>query len=211
MGRVPSLGNRRGENKCNFSAVRGSGKSKIRHRGWRVPTTRTLEPAINVVKIQVIVGLNLREVVIRKKHVAESRTPIEANPAESAVDPAPRRASRWQIAGRALRHRNFQLFFSGQLISLIGTWMQSVAQSWLVYRLDRFGVAAGGGGIRQPDSCVFICAVGRNHGRSLQPPPHGHWNPGRVDAAGFHSGGAHPAAQGAGLACICAGGVFWEW
>ncbi|HJY86090.1 MAG TPA: MFS transporter [Candidatus Acidoferrales bacterium] len=36
---------------------------------------------------------------------------------------------------RALRHRNFQLFFSGQLISLIGTWMQMVAQSWLVYRL----------------------------------------------------------------------------
>jgi MFS family permease len=36
---------------------------------------------------------------------------------------------------RALRHRNFQLFFSGQMISLIGTWMQNVAQSWLVYRL----------------------------------------------------------------------------
>ena len=36
---------------------------------------------------------------------------------------------------RALRHRNFRLFFSGQLISLIGTWMQSIAQSWLVYRL----------------------------------------------------------------------------
>src|SRR5690348_6975897 len=36
---------------------------------------------------------------------------------------------------RALRYRNFQLFFAGQLISLIGTWMQSVAQSWLVYRL----------------------------------------------------------------------------
>jgi MFS family permease len=34
-----------------------------------------------------------------------------------------------------MRHRNFQLFFSGQLISLIGTWMQSVAQSWLVYRM----------------------------------------------------------------------------
>ena len=34
-----------------------------------------------------------------------------------------------------MRHRNFQLFFSGQLISLVGTWMQSVAQSWLVYRL----------------------------------------------------------------------------
>jgi MFS family permease len=36
---------------------------------------------------------------------------------------------------RSLRHRNFQLFFSGQLISVIGTWMQNVAQSWLVYRL----------------------------------------------------------------------------
>jgi MFS family permease len=36
---------------------------------------------------------------------------------------------------RALRHRNFQLFFAGQLISLSGTWMQNVAQAWLVYRL----------------------------------------------------------------------------
>ncbi|MCU1325861.1 MAG: transporter, partial [Bryobacterales bacterium] len=36
---------------------------------------------------------------------------------------------------RALRHRNFQLFFSGQIISLTGTWMESVAQAWLVYRL----------------------------------------------------------------------------
>src|SRR3982751_3907719 len=36
---------------------------------------------------------------------------------------------------RALRHRNFRLFFGGQLISLIGTWMQTVAQSWLIFRL----------------------------------------------------------------------------
>ena len=36
---------------------------------------------------------------------------------------------------RALRHRNFKLFFSGQLVSLVGTWMQSIAQDWLVYRL----------------------------------------------------------------------------
>lgn len=36
---------------------------------------------------------------------------------------------------RALRHRNYRLFISGQLVSLIGTWMQSIAQSWLVYRL----------------------------------------------------------------------------
>jgi len=47
---------------------------------------------------------------------------------------------------RSFRHRNYQLFFSGQLISLIGTWMQSVAESWLVYRLTGsatlLGVAA---------------------------------------------------------------------
>src|SRR5581483_7185083 len=36
---------------------------------------------------------------------------------------------------RALRHRNYKLFFTGQLISLVGTWMQSVAESWLVFRL----------------------------------------------------------------------------
>lgn len=36
---------------------------------------------------------------------------------------------------RALRHRNYRLFLGGQLISLIGSWMQTVAQSWLVYRL----------------------------------------------------------------------------
>jgi MFS family permease len=39
------------------------------------------------------------------------------------------------VALRALRHRNFQLFFSGQLISLTGTWMQNIAQAWLVYRI----------------------------------------------------------------------------
>src|SRR5271169_2818687 len=36
---------------------------------------------------------------------------------------------------RALSSRNFQLFFSGQLISLIGTWMDTIAEAWLVYRL----------------------------------------------------------------------------
>src|SRR5262245_16202456 len=36
---------------------------------------------------------------------------------------------------RALRHRNFRLFWSGQLVSVIGTWMQSVAQGWLMHRL----------------------------------------------------------------------------
>jgi MFS family permease len=36
---------------------------------------------------------------------------------------------------RSLRHRNYRLYITGQLISVCGTWMQQVAQSWLVYRL----------------------------------------------------------------------------
>jgi MFS family permease len=39
------------------------------------------------------------------------------------------------IFGRALRHRNYRLFFAGQSISLIGTWLTRVATSWLVYRI----------------------------------------------------------------------------
>src|ERR1700733_4921222 len=38
------------------------------------------------------------------------------------------------LAVRALRSRNYRLFFEGQIISLIGTWMTRVATSWLVYR-----------------------------------------------------------------------------
>ena len=41
----------------------------------------------------------------------------------------------WRQTFAALRHRNFRLFFFGQLISLTGTWMQNTAQSWLVYQL----------------------------------------------------------------------------
>lgn len=44
---------------------------------------------------------------------------------------------------RALQYRNFKLFFAGQLISLIGTWMQNVAQAWLVYRLTGSSVLLG--------------------------------------------------------------------
>ncbi len=41
----------------------------------------------------------------------------------------------WRQTFSALHHRNFRLFFGGQLISLIGTWMQNTAQGWLVYQL----------------------------------------------------------------------------
>ena len=68
--------------------------------------------------------------------------------------------SRWQAAGRALRHRNFQLFFSGQLISLIGTWMQTVAQSWLVYRLTGSGLLLGSVGFASQIPVFLIAPIG---------------------------------------------------
>jgi MFS family permease len=52
----------------------------------------------------------------------------------TTVAAAPRQ-SKFQDTIRSLRHRNFQLFFSGQIISLVGTWMDMVAEAWLVYRL----------------------------------------------------------------------------
>ena len=42
---------------------------------------------------------------------------------------------RFRVALRALRHRNLRLFFAGQGVSLVGSWMQHVAISWLVYEL----------------------------------------------------------------------------
>src|SRR5438477_10609492 len=47
------------------------------------------------------------------------------------------------FALRALRARNYRLFFTGQSISLIGTWMTRIATSWLVYRLTGSAVLLG--------------------------------------------------------------------
>src|ERR1700745_2811290 len=41
----------------------------------------------------------------------------------------------WRHTFRALRYRNYRLFFWGQLVSLIGTWMQQTAMSWFVYEI----------------------------------------------------------------------------
>jgi MFS family permease len=58
---------------------------------------------------------------------------LSTNDAPSGASPPiePKFSHAW----RALRHRNFRLFFGGQSISLIGTWMTRVATGWLVYRL----------------------------------------------------------------------------
>ena len=89
----------------------------------------------------------------KQELVAEARNPIQQAAAPAAT-------LRWQAAGRALRHRNFQLFFGGQLISLIGTWMQTVAQSWLVYRLTGSGLLLGSVGFASQIPVFLVAPLG---------------------------------------------------
>jgi MFS family permease len=92
--------------------------------------------------------------------VSESRIPIQEGAVTSTADAASSPGSRWQAGVRALRHRNFQLFFSGQLISLIGTWMQSVAQSWLVYRLTGSALLLGSVGFASQIPVFLFAPLG---------------------------------------------------
>jgi len=57
---------------------------------------------------------------------------------------------------RALQHRNFRLFFGGQTISLVGTWITRVATSWLVYRLTGSELLLGVAGFAGQIPTLFI-------------------------------------------------------
>jgi MFS family permease len=92
--------------------------------------------------------------------VPEIENSVKSDAVENGSDVASGRGSRWQLASRALRHRNFQLFFSGQLISLIGTWMQSVAQSWLVYRLTGSALLLGSVGFASQIPVFLFAPLG---------------------------------------------------
>src|SRR6202140_4290898 len=61
---------------------------------------------------------------------------------------------------RALEHRNFQLFFAGQLVSLIGTWMQSTAQLWLVYKITNSAALLGVFGFASQIPILFLASLG---------------------------------------------------
>ena len=55
----------------------------------------------------------------------------------------PGKQSRFQLMTSSLRHRNYRLFFFGQLVSVIGTWMQTIAQSFLVLEMTHSGTQLG--------------------------------------------------------------------
>ena len=61
---------------------------------------------------------------------------------------------------RSLQHRNFQLFIAGQLISLIGTWMQTTAQLWLIYELTGSAAFLGVLGFASQVPMLFLSSLG---------------------------------------------------
>ncbi len=92
----------------------------------------------------------------------EERREVCLNETPSSPAPIPQK----QGAFRALHHRNFRIFWIGQLISLIGTWAQNLAQGWLIVLLVdpvaremlRHGGAAAGGGVQNPSAAVEALA-----------------------------------------------------
>jgi MFS family permease len=69
-------------------------------------------------------------------------------------------AGRLRGATRALGHRNYRLFFAGQAISLIGTWTQSIGESWLVYRLTGSSALLGTTGFFAQIPVFLLATVG---------------------------------------------------
>ena len=59
-----------------------------------------------------------------------------------------------------MQHRNFQLFIAGQFVSLVGTWMESTAQLWLVYRLTNSAALLGVFGFANQIAILLLASVG---------------------------------------------------
>ncbi|HEY1373783.1 MAG TPA: MFS transporter [Candidatus Binatia bacterium] len=62
--------------------------------------------------------------------------------------------------GRSLRHRNYRLYLTGQLVSVCGTWMQQVALSWLVYRLTGSATLLGAVGFASQIPIFALSPIG---------------------------------------------------
>jgi MFS family permease len=120
---------------------------------WKNLATGMSAPVDNIREVQ------SRTASSKKQQVTDSKRHIQDSLSPNGGETAPKKLN-WQTAGRALRHRNFQLFFSGQLISLVGTWMQTVAQSWLVYKLTGSGLLLGSVGFASQIPVFLFAPLG---------------------------------------------------
>ena len=74
-----------------------------------------------------------------------------------------------KFIGRAFRSRNYRLFFLGQGVSLIGTWMQQIAMGWLVYRMTN-SAFAGSYWVCRANPRLFCCILCRSFCRQGESP-----------------------------------------
>jgi MFS family permease len=65
-------------------------------------------------------------------------------------------SGRFSRMGRALRHRNYRLFFAGQSISFIGSWLTHVASSWIIYRITGSGLLLGAAAFASQAPSFFL-------------------------------------------------------
>jgi hypothetical protein len=103
---------------------------------------------------------------------------------KSPVVSAPRLPSTFS----ALRHRNFRLWFIGQTLSMVGTWMQSVAQGWLVFQLTGSEFALGAISFIGTFPTLFLMLPPERWPTAF-PPPGAARHANGHDAAGLHPGG----------------------
>jgi MFS family permease len=94
------------------------------------------------------------------KSIEETRPSTIHNTGQTQTGAYSNRGPRRRAPGGALRHRNFQIFFGGQLISLIGTWIQNVALAWLVYRLSGSGLLLGSVGFAGQIPVFLLAPLG---------------------------------------------------
>lgn len=76
---------------------------------------------------------------------------LAETPEESAPD-----VSRLSFMVRALRYRNYRLFFGGQIVSLLGSWITQIATTWLVYRLTNSPLLLGAVGFAGQIPAFFL-------------------------------------------------------
>ena len=91
---------------------------------------------------------------------------------------------------RALGSRNYRLFFEGQTVSLIGTWMTRVATSWLVYRLTHSPFLLGLASFASQIPILFLTPFVGRMGGPLESPSHAGGYPGAIHAAIVRAGSA---------------------
>jgi len=130
-----------------YSAFRSDAGKHSDDRGIQTPTLPLTKPTWSQFSVELYPDLpDIHAMLDRQPNDAAPHSPSIAQvPTDTLTQP--RRVVTggisWRKTFAAFRHRNYRLFFFGQLVSVIGTWMQTVAVGWLVYQLSNSALTLG--------------------------------------------------------------------